>query len=378
MPVRRLPSNPDLDHLKYQAKDLLKDHAARSLGAAQRLREFHPRFRRSMDDEIYNAHLKLSDAQLAIARESGFQSWARLKRHIEKPTLTDQMTLPHHERIEDAAFRRAIDLLDAGDAAGLRAWLREHPSLVHQRIVLEGWNYFHNPALLEFVAENPVRHGTLPKNIVEVAKVILDAGADSDESEMNETLALVATGSVPRDCRLQIPLIDLFCDRGADPDSAIAVTAVLGEIEALRHLIERGARVTLPAAAALGHIDDFRHLMLTASSDECHLALAVAADYGEIEIMRMLLDAGEDPNRYNPVGGHSHATPLHQAAMRGDKEKARLLLERGARLDIEDILWHGTPADWARHEGKTEMEAYLRERERDHLSVTPLIRARRG
>ena len=35
------------------------------------------------------------------------------------------------------------------------------------------------------------------------------------------------------------------------------------------------------------------------------------------QIVRMLLDAGEDPNRYNPVGAHSHSTPLHQAAVGG-------------------------------------------------------------
>ncbi len=29
MSLRNLPSNPNLDHLKYQAKDLLKAHAAR-------------------------------------------------------------------------------------------------------------------------------------------------------------------------------------------------------------------------------------------------------------------------------------------------------------------------------------------------------------
>src|ERR1700722_7649706 len=138
MPVRRLPSNPSLDHLKYQAKDLLKDHAARDSGTAQRLREFHPRFRRSTDAEVFNAQLRLSDAQVAIARESGFPSWARLKRHIEKPTLSDRLNLPHHERIEDTMFRGAVDLIDGGDADGLRNWLREHPKVVHQHIVFEG------------------------------------------------------------------------------------------------------------------------------------------------------------------------------------------------------------------------------------------------
>ena len=111
MPVRRLPENPSLDHLKYQAKDLLKAHAARSLAAAQLIREFHPRFAKSSDAEIFNARLKLGDAQLTIAREAGFPSWPRLKRHIEKPTVADRLDLPHHQRIEDATFRRAVELI---------------------------------------------------------------------------------------------------------------------------------------------------------------------------------------------------------------------------------------------------------------------------
>src|SRR5437764_1614182 len=162
MPVRALPSKPNLDHLKYQAKDLLRDHGQRDLGAAQRIREFHPRFAGATDAEIFNARLRLSDAQLAIAREYGFPSWARLKRHIEKPTLSDRLDLPHQQRIENVQFRRAVELLDAGDVAGLRAHLQQYPNLVHQHVVFEGGNYFRTPTLLEFAAENPVRHGTLP------------------------------------------------------------------------------------------------------------------------------------------------------------------------------------------------------------------------
>jgi Ankyrin repeats (3 copies) len=358
MPVRRLPSNPNLDHLKYQAKDLLKEHIAHTPGVAQRIREFHTRFRRATDAEIFDAQFSLSDAQLTIARECGFPSWARLKRHIEKPTLADRLDLPHQQRIENATFRRAVELLDTGDAAGLRAHLNQHANLVHQHVVFEGGNYFREPTLLEFVAENPVRHGTLPANIVEVTKVILDAGPS--QSALNETLMLVSTGSVPRECRAQLPLIDLLCDYGADPNSAIQGTALHGEIEAVKALIGRGARIDLPVAAALRRIEDASRLLTGASSEDRHLALTLAADFGHVEIVRLLLDAGEDPNRYNPVGGHSHTTPLHQAAGNGHDEVVRLLVERGARLDLKDVLWRATPADWARYAGRVEIEAYLR------------------
>ena len=361
MPVRALPPNPNLDHLKYQAKDLRTAQAARSPEAAQRLREFHPRFTRATDAAIFDARLSLSDAQLAIARESGFPSWARLKRHIEKPTLSDHLNLPHHERIEDATFRRAVDLLDAGYAAGLRAYLNQHPNLVRQRVVFEGGNYFRNPTLLEFAAENPVRRGKLPHNILEVVKVILSAGVEP--SALNETLMLVSTGSVPRECRVQVLLIDLLCDQGADPNSAILAAALHHELESVNALIKCGAQIDLPVAAALGRLEDARRLLPAANPEDRPLALSLASDFGHVEVVRILLDAGEDPNRYNPVGGHSHATPLHQAAGAGHEEVVRLLVERGARLDLKDILWHATPAEWARHGGKTAVEAYLRARE---------------
>ena len=250
MPVRRLPSNPNLEHLKYQSRDLLKDHAERAQAAAQRIREFHPRFGGATDSEIFDAQLGLSDAQLAIACEYGFPSWARLKRHIERPTLSDRLDLPHQQRIEDEAFRRAVDLLDAGEVSGLRAHLKRHPHLARQRVVFEGGNYFRNPTLLEFVAENPVRQGALPTNIVELARVILDAGPS--QFARNAALTLVSTGRVPRECGVQRALIDVLCEYGADPNAAARATALHGEIEALKALIGRGARIDLPVAAALG------------------------------------------------------------------------------------------------------------------------------
>ena len=358
MPVRPLPSNPHLAHLKHQAKDLLSDHAVRLSTTAQRIREFHPHYAHATDDSIFASDLSLSDAQLVVARERGFPNWARLKHHIEVPTLADRLDLPHHERIADPLFHRAVQLLDAGDVVGLRSWLRQYPKLVHQHVPFEGANYFRSPSLLEFVAENPVRHGKLPPDIVQVAQVILEAGPD--EASRNETLMLVATGSVVRECKVQRPLIALLCSYGADPNSAIVDAAVLNEPDSVQALLEQGAKLNLPVAAALGQLHDCQRLLTGSSSNDRHLALAMASQYGRTEIVRLLLAEGERPDRYNPPGGHSHATPLHQAAASGYLDVVQLLLEHGARLDLRDVLWHGTPADWAAHEGKTEAEMFLR------------------
>jgi hypothetical protein len=357
MPVRVLPPNPNLDQLKHQAKDLVKAHAARSLAAAQLLREFHPRFAGLADAAIFAAEFKLSDAQLAIAREAGFLSWARLKRRIEKPVASDRLDLPHQERITDPVFRRAVDLIDAGDAAGLRAHLKQHPGLARRRVVFEGMNYFESPSLLQFIAENPDRHDKMPESVVAVTEAILEAGVD--QAELDTTLALVATSGVAHACGKQDALIDLLCDWGADPGSALHASILHFGAAAARTLIRRGAKVDL-AVAALGTEENFRRMLKTAGAEERHLAMAVAAQYCNLPIVRILLEAGEDPNRFNPIGGHSHCTPLHQAAAYGTMELVNLLLERGARPDIKDVLWRGTPAGWANHIGRTEMEAYLR------------------
>jgi hypothetical protein len=359
MPVRALPQNPNLQHLKYQAKDLLSGHATRDAAVAQRIREFHPRWAKASDAEIFPAHLTLSDAQLAIAREYGFSSWARLKRRIEKPRPSDEVSRPHHERIQDAVFRRGVELIDAGDVKGLRQHLTEHPKLTQQRVEFEGVNYFRNPTLLEFVAENPIRRRKLPKNIVEITEAILEAGVE--QSALNDTLGLVVTGCVPRECGVQIPLIDLLCDHGADPNGAVEGAAVGFELGAAKALLRRGARMTLTVAVALRDLSEGRRLLPDAGAEQRHLAFAVAAQYGHTEMVRLLLDAGEDPNRFNPVGAHSHSTPLHQAAWNGHLEVVKLLIERGANPQTKDILFGGTPEGWANYGGKSEVEEYLRE-----------------
>src|SRR5689334_6093674 len=83
----------------------------------------------------------------------------------------------------------------------------------------------------------------------------------------------------------------------------------------------------------------------------------LAAQHGHLDIVRLLLDAGEDPSRYNPEGNHGHSTPLHQAVISGRSEIVRLLVERGARLDIRDTIYNGTPLGWAEYCNQPEIAA---------------------
>jgi hypothetical protein len=101
--------------------------------------------------------------------------------------------------------QQAVDLLDDGDVDGLRRLLADVPSLATQRVSFEGGNYFREPSLLEFVAENPVRHDGLPPNIAEVARTILDAGAHQRlRMVVNATVHIAWTSvqSTAHDCPL--------------------------------------------------------------------------------------------------------------------------------------------------------------------------------
>lgn len=68
MRQKQLPPNPNLEHLKSQAKKLLKAYRVGSADAIDRIRPFIPRLSNATDAEIQQAEFGLQDAQLVIAR----------------------------------------------------------------------------------------------------------------------------------------------------------------------------------------------------------------------------------------------------------------------------------------------------------------------
>lgn len=267
--------------------------------------------------------------------------------------------------IPDPIFRDAVSAIDSGDVDSLERLLAAQPGLVRQRLDY-GEGYFRRPYLLWFVAENPVRSGRLPNNIADVARAIVRAAQGSRIESLGEqvdyALALVSSGRVARECGAQRELIDVLCDAGARPDGAMLPALAHREIDAVERLLERGAPLTLVAAAGTGREDDFSRLLPAATDAERQLSLTAAAFYGRADVLSTLVRTGVDVSAYGPVGFHPHATALHHAVDSGSLAAVRVLVEAGADLAARDRVYDGTPLGWAEHLGRGEIAAYLRTR----------------
>jgi len=119
---RGLPARPHLDVPKKQARQLLEQCKLRSPDAFDRVRRRHPKFH-SVADDTLSTRLKLSDAQLVIAREYGFSSWTQLKQRVTGNTAA---------QLIDKAIR-------AGDTKAVTQLLTSYPDLLHVPLVSGNW-----------------------------------------------------------------------------------------------------------------------------------------------------------------------------------------------------------------------------------------------
>jgi ankyrin repeat protein len=378
MDLKPLPFRSTLDQYQKQAEALLEAHRSGDSQAIRVFHENHPRFLDSQtkwlpknlpDSEIQSAALELADAQLTIARWYDFQSWPALVQYVDEVTRDGSPALQ---------FESAVEAVIGGDLGALESFLRGNPELVRARSTRI--NNFDPPAhratLLHYIAANGVEgyRQKTPANAVEVAKTLLQAGAEVDAladmyGGQYTTMSMLVSSCHPAKAGVQVALVDTLIDFGAAVEargsekwgSPLMTALAFGYRSAAEALVRRGARVdNIAAAAGLGRVAEAMHLLATADSESRHRALALAAQHGHVEIVRLLLDAGEDPSRYNPDGNHSHSTPLHQAIAAGHDAAVRLLVERGARLDIKDRIYQSTPLGWAIYLGKAEIEKYLR------------------
>src|SRR5229473_2937713 len=108
MPARELPARPDLDQYKKQAKDLVR-----------RWKAADPKTTR-----------KLADAQFAMAREHGFDTWKKFTEEIARRTGREAKA---------AVWKSAEDAFVAGDAATLDRLLRTHEKMFRTEHPQSSW-----------------------------------------------------------------------------------------------------------------------------------------------------------------------------------------------------------------------------------------------
>jgi len=119
---RRLPAQPHLDVPEEEARELLQQCQSKSSDALDRVRRRHPKFQ-SADNEAIATRLKLSDAQLVVAREYNFSSWTQLEQRIAG----------------NAAAELIQKAIRAGDAAEVTRLLTANPGLLDIPVVSGNW-----------------------------------------------------------------------------------------------------------------------------------------------------------------------------------------------------------------------------------------------
>ena len=287
----------------------------------------------------------------------------------------------------DDLFREAVMAIDAGDVAALERLLRQHPELVCERLTEPGdWvrnqigqalnGFFKDPYLLWFVTEDAVRTGQLSANVGAVTRTIIEAARQADASDLQQqldsTFHFAVCSPIGRDNGRQLELLDALIDAGASTEGGPVQAFICYNEAAARHLIARGARLTLPAALCLGLWDDVARLAPDATAEEKQVALGLAALNGKAEALSRLLPLGVDLDAFTS-GFYSHATPLHHAVWSGSLAAVKVLVEAGAKLTTHDKAEDATPLGWAeyattlpptRTQGKQfrEIATYLRER----------------
>ncbi len=326
----------NLEHLRKQAKDLLRLYRREDAAAFERLRANLPAARGKNDSALKSLQLRLHDMQSCIARESGFASWTELK---------DNVTL-ERARAQDLHALRLdwLRLVYGGDVAGGAG--RPRPALAAR--------------LLD---ETPHLIGNDPHLACAIGdEAAVRRALDADAEWVNRSAGMLNIPpliAVTHSSLAQLPsyreplhrCLRLLLDRNADPNQSIRnrwpphsleqpgdekLTAIYGAAGKLHD--EHMTRMLLAAGAdgndneSLYHsIDDPRpelpctRLLLEAGTRvEGTNALAKVLDFDNLDGLRMLL-------AHTRHGDPDLGRILHWAIYRGrSAAHVRALLDAGA------------------------------------------------
>ena len=240
-------------------------------------------------------------------------------------------------------FDLARDAVVSGDITALKEILAQHPSLITMRSSCE-----HGAMLINYVPANGVEDEfqKSPANIVEIANILIDSGADIDATFLDggpgtTPLVSLVTSIHPHRAGVAVDLVETFAAAGAKVDGLdgdgqpLGLALEFGYMESARALVQCGAKVeSLLHAAGLGQIDLVRELIGTRDTSDSELvsALGLASRYGWTVIVEYLLEQGVDVDGRLSLG----FTALMSAARYGHKDIVKVLVDHGASLELRN------------------------------------------
>ncbi len=272
MSLRELPARPNLDHLKKQARLLLRGSLQAEPKARNRFREAQV--------QLTTATPKLADAQHVIAREYGFDNWANLKAHVAA--------------LSDDPMEALTAAIKANDATLLRLVLERYPAVKAKL----------DEPLPSYSFDTPALIAAVQKENRDMIDALLGAGAN-----INARTKWWAGG---------FGVLDM------------------SSAELTPYLIQRGAYVDIHAAARLGMFDRLKSLveadagLVRARGGDGQTPLHFAAT---TEIAGYLLDHGAEID-VRDIDHESTAAQYMAAHWPRRPEVARYLISRGAQTDI--------------------------------------------
>ncbi len=368
-PLRRLPANPSLEHLKNQARDLQRSVESADSEALALFEALHPRGAEPLGDE---GKLKLADAQLATARLYGFPSWPRMSEIVEE--ILKWTRSPHSQPVggvidgdrarhdeflrlacltyggdDPARWKKAQEMLAdhpeiaggslhaaaaAGDGYGVIDWVAKRSWLATQ----PGGPFEWEPLLYLCYSRIDDRQGGA--GFMRAATALLDAGADPNAGYLWDGMtspftALTGAFGEGEDRHNQPPhqiamqLASVLLIRGADANDSQALynRTWSRSDEHLELLVAVKPRLGEgdggPWHRRLGETHPTPKEMV----DE---ELVKAAGMGRSNRVRLMLQVGADPGAVGAHPTHGGRTAYELAVLNGNAEIAEMLKTAGA------------------------------------------------